>query len=143
MLTEAQVQELQVQWEESLPEAGTAGEPFYTLMKFDGDRNTGELFAYPGLPMSFGQQAMVTTLFPTPEIGLACAHTIAVTNPEWRLVGVSEAFLSLIVELVRWQEIHLTVSLSVEEGAVVEPDRLPELVAAIREHGFSAEFLDK
>jgi hypothetical protein len=141
MLTEAQVQELQARWEENLPDAGSAGEPFYTLMKFDGVRNTGELFAYPGLPMSFGQQAMVTTLFPTHEVGLACESAIAVTNPEWRLVGVSEAFLPLIVELVRWQEIYLTVSISVEQGSVVDPDRLPELVAGIREHGFSAELL--
>lgn len=141
MLTEAQVQELQVRWEESLPEAGTTGEPFFTLMKFEGDSNTGELFAYPGLPMSFGQQAMVTTLFPTYEIGLACEQAIGVTNPEWRLVGVSKSFLPLIVELVRWQEIYLTVSLSVEESTVVDLDRVSELVTAIREQGFSAELL--
>lgn len=141
MLTDVQVQEMQKRWEENLPTVETVADPFYTLMKFDGERNTGELFAYPGLQMSFGRQAMVTTLFPTKEIGLACEQTIASSNPEWRLVGVSADFLSMIVELVRYQEIYLTVSLSVEDSSVVDLDRVAEIATAIREQGFSADLL--
>ena len=143
MLTQSELDQMREQWERSLPDTEVAGEPFYTLMKFEGDRNTGEVFSYPGVNLSFGRQAMCVTLFPNLTIGRECESYIRLTHPEWRLVGVSASFLELLVGLVKFQEMRLTVSTTPTDSILCDVELVTELAEAIREKGFSKELLMK
>ncbi|ARU63090.1 hypothetical protein CBW65_20495 [Tumebacillus avium] len=140
-LTQEQIDTMRKVWEEHLPALGTAGEPFYTLMKFEGEQNAGEIFAYPGIELPFGRQGMVIPLFPTVEIAQECESAIRISNPEWRVVGVSETFLGAVLNLVTFQEIKLVIGTSPTKSIVCDTEKVPELVEKIREHGFSEELL--
>lgn len=141
MLTQQELDKFGEEWQAALPTLDSAGEPFYTLMKFNGDTNIGEVFAYPGMNMGFDVHIMTVTLFPTEEIARTCERFIRQTNPEWRVVGLSETFLNLLLELVRFQQLKLSISLTPDNSVIFATKKVPELAAAIREHGFSEELL--
>ncbi|ASS75113.1 hypothetical protein CIG75_09070 [Tumebacillus algifaecis] len=140
-MTQEQIDSMRKLWEEHQPNLGSAGEPFYTLMKFEGERNLGEIFAYPGVTLSFGRQGMVVPLFPTEEIARECESAIRESDPEWRVVGVSEAFLEAVLALITYQEITLVIGVSPSKSIVCHTDKVPELVENMREHGFSEDLL--
>lgn len=140
-LTQEQIDTMRNLWEEHLPALGTAGEPFYTLMKFEGEQNLGEIFAYPGIQLPFGRQGMVVPLFPSALIAEECESALRISNPEWRAVGVSEPFLEAVLNLVTFQEIKLVIGISPTKSIVCDTEKVPELVEKIREHGFSEELL--
>jgi hypothetical protein len=140
-MTQEQIEKMRKLWEDHLPELGTAGDPFYTLMKFEGEQNMGEIFAYPGINLPFGRQAMVVPLFPTEEIAEECEKAIRISNPEWRMVGVSETFLEAVLALIKYQEIKLVIGVSPVKSIVWDIEKVPELVEKIRNSGFSEDLL--
>ncbi len=142
LLTQEELQQFSQQWSESLPTLSTEAAPFYTLMKFDGEQNTGEVFAYPGIQLDFGVELLCVTLFPTAEIAKESEAILRETNPEWRVVGLNESFLDLLLTLVRHQQLKLTISLSPNESVVWATTKVPALADAIKEQGFRPEMLD-
>ena len=141
MLTQEELDKFAESWKATLPALGAEGAPFYTLMKFNGDTNLGEVFAYPGVNLGFDVHIMTVTLFPTAEIARTCEEFLRKSNPQWRAVGLSEEFLDLLLELVRVQQLKLSISLTPEDSVVFATRKVPELAAKIREQGFSEDLL--
>ncbi len=132
---------LRKQWEEHLPSLATPGEPFYSLMKFEGEKNLGEIYAYPGIDLPFGRQAMVVPLFPVEAVARECEGVVRNSNPEWRAVGISEQFLGAVLSLLEYQELKLVIGVSPTKSIVCDLGKVPELVEKIRAEGFSEELL--
>lgn len=141
MHSQAEIDQFQQKWQEHLPQTDVKGDPFYALMKFEGDENLGEIFAYPGIPLGNDYMGYVVPLFPTEEIGKACAAGVQEQAPEWRLVGVNDTFFQMILDVIKFQKINLVIGLSPESSMVCDLEKAPELAQKIREEGFTPDLL--
>ena len=137
------LEQLRTKWAELLPSLEEKGTPFYTLMKFNGDKNLGEVFAYPGVSFGFDVTILTVTLFPTEEIARESEAFLNKTNPEWRAVGLGDEFLDLLLQLVRAQGLKLSISLNPNDAVVYATAKVKELGTAITEKGWSEDLLDR
>lgn len=137
------IEQLRTKWAELLPSLEEKGAPFYTLMKFNDDKNLGEIFAYPGVSFGFDVHVLTVTLFPTEEIARESEALLNKTNPEWRVVGLNDEFLELVLHLVRAQGLKLSISLNPNDAVVYATAKVKELGAAIMEKGWNEDLLDR
>jgi hypothetical protein len=141
LVTQEELQELQKKWSESLPAADSQGEPFYTLMQFIGEKNSGSVFSYE-LQLGFDVAMTTLTLFPTLEIAKQCEAVVQNNDPSWRVVGLNREFLDLLLQLVRYQGVKLTISLSPENSVIWSPSKVTALADQIAEKGFHPDMLE-
>jgi len=111
------------------------------MMKFNGEQNLGEVYAYPAVKLDFDVHIMAVTLFPTLEIAEECATQIQAFAPEYKIVGLTDEFLELLLKLVLIQEIKLTISLSPNDSVIWATSKVKDLAAEIRKNGFTPELL--